>query len=417
MSRIISTRAPRVLRRAIAVIAAVGTVSALAACSVNSGTDPAADSSSSDNTSAPTSAGSSSESAAETSEDAADQRVVIGVALPFSGTVARTGNLYRHGVELRLKQAEEAGELGNIKVEVDYQDDGNDPNQGVTLVSRFDQAGAVAMIGAHSSPVALAQAQAVETAKLPEFVFGASNLIDNPYQYQADARDSEQIKNVLAFAKAKGYTTVGLMTDTGAYGTSALDQLTKVLDGSALTVVGSETFEPSASNLTPQLLSMQKANPDFIAMFSFGSPYAAVVQARAEVGWDVDIVGNVAAGDVAIGDIAKSDATGLYYQTPLDTGSAAGKELLADWETNFPDAPLTFEGAIAYDATTILIRALLEGGTTREAVQDWLTKATSVDGLVCGKAAWDVASRHGLKSTDLTFRVWENGSTVAADLG
>lgn len=342
--------------------------------------------------------------------------VTIGVVLPFSGAVSRTGNLYRNGLELRLQQAIDSGELGDITIELEFQDDANDPNEAVTLTTKFAQEGAVALVGAHSSPVALAQAEAVEAAQMPEFVFGASNAIENPYQYQVNAQDSEQIVNVLNFAAAKGYRTVGLLTDTGAYGANALAVLEETIGASNLEIVGSQTFEPGASDVTPQLVALRGAAPDFVAMFSFGTPYAAVVQGRAQVGWDIDIVGNVAAGDIAVAEIAGTDATGLYFMTPLDTSSQKGAELLAAWEDAYPDAPLTFEGAIAYDTMTVIIRALTEGGTTRAAVQKWLQSADAVEGLVSGNLPWDVASRHGLKAEDLSFRVWQGGENHEAGL-
>ena len=339
--------------------------------------------------------------------------VLIGVALPFSGAVARTGNLYRKGLELRVNQARQSGELGNINIELDVQDDANNPSEAVLLVTRFAQAGAVAMFGAHSSPVALAQAEAVEGARMPEFVFGASNAINNPYQYQVNARDSEQITAVINFAHQNGFKTVGLFTDTGAYGTSAKEQLEKILGASDIEIVGSETFEPTASNLTGQLVSLRRANPDFIAMFSFGTPYSAVVKGKKEIGWDVPIIGNVAAGDIAIGEIAGTDADGLYYMTPYNSTSPAGKALAEAWAQAYPNDPLTFEGAAAYDAMSALIQALKEGGTTREAVQEWLSNATAIEGQATGKSPWNLTERAPIKADDLSFRVWRNGQTEA----
>jgi branched-chain amino acid transport system substrate-binding protein len=340
--------------------------------------------------------------------------VLVGVALPLSGAVARTGNLYRKGIELRLKQAEESGELGDITVKLDVQDDSNNPSEAVPLVTRFAQAGAVAMFGAHSSPVALAQADAVEAAGMPEFVFGASNAIDNPFQYQVNARDSEQIKNVINFAKQHGFTKVGLFTDTGAYGTSAKKQLDTILGGSDLQIVGSQTFEPTASNLTPQLVALRRQNPDFIAMFSFGTPYSAVVKGKAEIGWDIPVIGNVAAGDIAIGEIAGKDADGLYYMTPLGDESEASKKLATAWQQAYPNDPLTFEGAAAYDAMSALIQALTKGGTSRQAVQEWLSKANAIEGMATGRSAWDLTGRAPIKAEDLSFRLWKSGETVAA---
>jgi len=340
--------------------------------------------------------------------------VLVGVALPLSGAVARTGNLYRKGIELRLKQAEESGELGDITVKLNVQDDSNNPSEAVPLVTRFAQAGAVAMFGAHSSPVALAQADAVEAAGMPEFVFGASNAIDNPFQYQVNARDSEQIKNVINFAKQHGFTKVGLFTDTGAYGTSAKKQLDTILGGSDLQIVGSQTFEPTASNLTPQLVALRRQNPDFIAMFSFGTPYSAVVKGKAEIGWDIPVIGNVAAGDIAIGEIAGKDADGLYYMTPLGDESEASKKLATAWQQAYPNDPLTFEGAAAYDAMSALIQALTKGGTSRQAVQEWLSKANAIEGMATGRSAWDLTGRAPIKAEDLSFRLWKSGETVAA---
>jgi hypothetical protein len=65
---------------------------------------------------------------------------------------------------------------------------------------------------------------------------------------------------------------------------------------------------------------------------------------------------------------------------------------------------------------TVIIRALTEGGTSRAAVQEWLQSADAVEGLVSGTIPWDVASRHGLKAEDLSFRVWDKGENHEAGL-
>ena len=187
------------------------------------------------------------------------------------------------------------------------------------LVTRFAQAGAVAMFGAHSSPVALAQADAVEAAGMPEFVFGASNAIDNPFQYQVNARDSEQIKNVINFAKQHGFTRSASSPTPARTAPRPRSNSTPFsADPICRSSAPRRSSRPPRTS-TPQLVALRRQNPDFIAMFSFGTPYSAVVKGKAEIGWDVPVIGNVAAGDIAIGEIAGKDADGLYYMTPLAT--------------------------------------------------------------------------------------------------
>ena len=99
--------------------------------------------------------------------------------------------------------------------------------------------------------------------------------------------------------------------------------------------------------------------------------------------------------------------------TPYNSTSPGGRALAEAWAKAYPNDPLTFEGAAAYDAMSALIQALKEGGTTREAVQDWLSNATAIEGQATGKSPWNLTERAPIKAADLSFRVWRAGQTEA----
>ena len=61
-----------------------------------------------------------------------------------------------------------------------------------------------------------------------------------------------------------------------------------------------------------------------------------------------------------------------------------------------------------------LIQALTKGGTSRQAVQEWLSKANAIEGMATGRSAWDLTGRAPIKAEDLSFRLWKSGETVAA---
>ena len=63
------------------------------------------------------------------------QDIKIGMSGPTSGAEAYFGNTWMNGMELAIRQANEAGGIGGQKLAFQREDDGGDPKQG-TLVAQ-----------------------------------------------------------------------------------------------------------------------------------------------------------------------------------------------------------------------------------------------------------------------------------------
>ncbi|ALV39899.1 hypothetical protein AU252_00910 [Pseudarthrobacter sulfonivorans] len=295
-------------------------------------------------------------------------------------------------------------------IELFVEDDANNPNEAVTLVNLMDERGVLGLIGAASSPVALAQAGPVEASGIPEMVVAASDAISSPFQYQINPPDSEQILGLIAFAEDRGFSRIAIMTDTGAYGTGSKAALDRMLPEAGLEIVGDATFEPGASNLTPQLSKLRDSDPDLIAMFTFGSPYAAAMQGLQQIQWSVPVFGNVSSSDPSVGVVAGAAADGLFFQQGLDDEKPEAQAFIDVWSAKHPDEDPDFVAAMAYDAVSVFAMAVEAGATTREQVQAWLLKNV-VPGLATGRvdSAWDLPSHRALKGADLSYFVWTDG--------
>src|ERR1700729_2221264 len=82
--------------------------------------------------------------------------IVIGSAGPLSNSEALFGATWMNGMELALRQANDAGGIGGQKLVLQREDDGGDPKQGTLVAQKqCDNSGMLAVIANFNSGVTI----------------------------------------------------------------------------------------------------------------------------------------------------------------------------------------------------------------------------------------------------------------------
>lgn len=215
--------------------------------------------------------------------------VVFGFVTP---TTTSWGQDVMRGVDLAVKQINAAGGVQGHPVKMVVYDDMNKPEEGVAAFERLivrDKAKVV--MGSFTSAVSMAQQAVSERHKKLHIVSfaQADNVRDasHPLAFFLNATVGMNLDKYLEYVAAQiKPKKVVVLADSTDYGQASIDAMrkkwTKPTDPA---VVGVERFEPSQSDLSPQITKVKSLKPDavFIAANS-GEAVSNVLTQMRELG-------------------------------------------------------------------------------------------------------------------------------------
>jgi branched-chain amino acid transport system substrate-binding protein len=337
---------------------------------------------------------------------AAIPTVTIGVIAPVDGGLTDFGRGIRDSVLLAVKEANARNAVKGWNIEVQVLDDSSDPAKGKQAAT----AGfAARVVGPYNSGVAL-QAAPVLAAKGVALVSPSNTLTsltvgDDPTHpkrqwksyFRMVGQDVGQAKFLAARAKALGYRSVAVVSETKAVSKGLADEFATAFKRGGGQVLVQQVVPDNATTFTGFLAAAGPVKPDFVF---FGGEYgvaAALRTAATAAGLSAPIMGGDGMNDPAFLAAAGAAAKGTYASTVgiplarLTTGTA----FLASYQAaGFTTRPSDY-GPYAYDAANAVIDALAKALRGRSELPGGL-RSTVVRNLaqtnrsgVTGKVAFD----------------------------
>jgi ABC-type branched-subunit amino acid transport system substrate-binding protein len=202
-----------------------------------------------------------------------DLTLKVGTILPQSGALAFLGPPEEAGVELAVKEINDA-DLG-IQVEAIYRDSGDTTTDTATVsVTDLLSQDVSAIIGAASSGVSKTVIDQITGAGVVQFSPANTSLDFTEYEDKglywrtapSDLLQGEVLGNQIA---EDGNSTLGLIVLNDSYGTGLADVVTKTFEGAGGEVVATSLFNEGDSNFAAQISEVTAANPDAIALITF----------------------------------------------------------------------------------------------------------------------------------------------------
>ncbi len=204
------------------------------------------------------------------------------------------------GYKLAVDEINKSGGILGRKVELIVGDDANDPTHAVTTVKRMIAKDKIqALVGPMLSQASLAIAPVLTEAKIANIsVSGSSALTPKaaPYHFSLytsiEAGSQATTEYVVNGLKAK---SAAILTDTGSQGKAAQENLQRMLAARGVKVTGAQQHEPHVTDMTSQILSLRRGNPDVVLLVSStGDDAGTILKNMDEVGWKVKVVSNTA---------------------------------------------------------------------------------------------------------------------------
>ena len=132
-----------------------------------------------------------------------------------------------------------------------------------------------------------------------------------PYIFSPLGPSTESLNALVAYLKNSGYKSVGLLVEGLEFTQSEVPTLTADLKKAGITYHVAD-FQPTALDLTPEMSQLKAASPDALVTLAISASAGYALKARAQLNWNVPVVGDVAFGDTnLVSLVPASDLQGV----------------------------------------------------------------------------------------------------------
>ncbi|MHA6260416.1 ABC transporter substrate-binding protein [Sporosarcina sp. CAU 1771] len=354
----------------------------------------------------------------------------IGLAISMSGGTALFGEGVKRGVDLAVKEFNDAGGYEGQNANLVLYDDEAKPEKSVEIVQKLiNQDKIVALVGPANSGNAMAHIQFTQDAKIPEVVPVATGTqitqeykdADKNYIFRVAPLDGVQVSAILKeLIDKQGLTKLGIIHDTEGYGQGGSDDIIKQMkENYNMDPTVISAFDPKELNLEPSIRAMNNAEVEAVIFYGLAPQSAKLLEARFNEGLNAPIYATWATGDPTVvnlvGDLVKDDLFFVQSFT-IDQNDVAKKfhEKVIDMygEDVFPIA--TAQG---YDSARLILEAIKRVGLNSEKIRDQIENFTDFEGVTAIKSVPFTKDNHEAFGIDEVFIATYNDDLqiVAAD--
>jgi len=338
--------------------------------------------------------GSSSSSSTTASSSSSDSHAPFKVLaiLPTSGPLAAVGQIETTGFKAAAKVINADGGVLGHRVTVKVVDDGGTGQKATAAAIDANRSGSYNLISCGSfGDDAIPCASALATNPALQIPLAAESHLNDPnklpHVFVPGGLFDPAEQAMVAAMKAKGIKRFAIVQGDNVTGRLAAGILAKAATAAGLSVTTTVFVPVGAVDATPQVLKAQATHPDAIAITGFTPANGPIIAARAKLGWNVPVYGDVYFSAANLGAIAKPKALkGITLEAYpwMVKGNAATQTpaFKAFWSTVLRAVP---HPVLSDIAPLVSYQAMM---LARAAAQ----KAKSVDGKAMATAMGGVSS-------------------------
>jgi branched-chain amino acid transport system substrate-binding protein len=324
---------------------------------------------------------------------ASDTTTYYGVALPLSGPNAGYGVVWKKGMGLAVDEINAAGGVKGRKLALLFEDTQSDPKQAIPVAQLFvDDPRIVAELGDFSSPASEAASPIYERAKLVQFGFNNSDpkfTLGGSYMFSTTStvvNDASKIADYIFKHLGKRAAVLYQNTQWGDAGQAGFAKRFTELGGQ---VVSSENYLASDTDFRAILSKTRSAAPDGLALFSYYTDGALLLQQAQDVGLHVPAVSgasNFSNEFIKLGGAAV-EGTVLTVLFFADDQRPEIRRFVSAYVKAYGEKPDAF-AATSYDAVKIAAWASEHGGVDRDGFYRAFLTGTAIPSLIHGPFAF-----------------------------
>ena len=277
--------------------------------------------------------------------------VTIGAHGPITGPAAYIGLAGRDGMLLAIKEINAAGGVNGRKIAAVFEDDGHTPTKALAAVKKLVENDRVFMVmSVGGSNATVGAVDYMKEKGVPYYVSIASApQVTWPHArnlFRGGTTETARYGELYAEFLATNYKAkrIAIMSGREEYprneGDATVDKLKSWFQ---LAPVARVEFNIGDKDFTPQLVEVQKANPEVIAFFGNPAEAAIAMRQAKELGLKQPFFVGSNMVDPSLINAAKSSAEGVtgFSLIPYLPGSKAPEMVKweAAWKKEYPSAP------------------------------------------------------------------------------
>lgn len=209
------------------------------------------------------------------SPEKGDGTLTVGTLLPLTGDLAFLGPPEVAGVDLAVKEINEAGGvLGKDVTKVAADSGDGTPNIAPSETDKLLSGGADAIIGAASSSVSLSVIDKIVGAGVVQVSPANTSTAFDTYKdkglyFRTAPSDVLQGRVMADKLAGDGHTRVAILARQDSYGEALADNVEQFFTESGGTVAIKKLYAPDAANFTAEVAAVKAAKPDALVLIAF----------------------------------------------------------------------------------------------------------------------------------------------------
>jgi branched-chain amino acid transport system substrate-binding protein len=320
---------------------------------------------------------------AQTVQGVTDTEIVIGTATDLSGVTAVQGVNNSNSVRLAFDEANAKGGVNGRKIHYIVEDSQYQVPRAVQAMNKLLNEDHIffAMVNG-GTPMNDAMMPMMFAKGVPNILpLTAARSMYQPYnklKWSQFASYYDQMRaGVKYFVEQRGKKMVCAMYQDTDFGKDVLAGVNAQLEAANMKLVASTAHKPTDTDFTADMSKLRDAKCDLITMGTIVRDSTLIISTAKKMGWNVDLLGQVASYDTAVATAPGGVGEGFYSMTPAlyaypDDPRPAVQDFAKRYKAKFGIDP-NFLGETGYTSAQIVLEALQRTG--RDLNVDTFTKA------------------------------------------
>jgi len=351
------------------------------------------------------------------------ENIRIGVAAPYTGNLAAYGDNMKAGVNLKLKEINDAGGINGQKVELVWGDDLCQPKDAGTVGSKFAaDKSIVAVIGHLCSSATLAAMPIYVRTELPTISPTSTNPtigdVGKGWFFRNCYTDDFQGNYLASYVVPKllGKKKVAIFYENNDYAIGLKDSFVEGAKNAGVTVTGAEAYTTGTTDFTPQLTKLLSDKPETIFLCGYHPEGALIAGQSRKLGFTGPLFGGDGIDNEDYIKIGGKAADNTYCTVPFLAAAAgpAGKDFAERYKKAY-DRDVDWMSANAYDCLGILAQVIAKTGPDRKKIRDGLAAINSEANGYKGITGLTYFDKKGDCSKPAFVKMVKNGKFVTAE--
>ncbi len=302
-----------------------------------------------------------------------DDKIVIGHYASMTGKEATFGQSTENGLQLAIKEINEAGGVNGKQIQVityDTKGESKEAGNAVTRLITSDKV--VAVIGEVASGLSLAGGAVCQQYQIPMISPSSTNpkvTIGRDYVFRVCFIDPFQGFVVAKFAKEnlKAMNVAILYDQTAPYSKGLRDEFKKHFEKLGGKIVADQAFSSGDVDFNAQLATIRTAAPDAIFVPGYYTEAGNIALQARKLGVTVPLLGGDGWDSEQLAKIGGSAIEGCYYSNHYapDQPTAEITKFVEKYKKTYNGQTPDGLAALGYDAGMIFAQAAKKAGSTK----------------------------------------------------